>query len=297
MPQLIGLCGFAGSGKDEFADALEDMYDYVKVGWSDSLCLLAIVVNPRLYIGRLRWWKLDRIVGTYGWTKAKKFPSVRKFLQVLGTEGGRECIHPDVWILSLMPRVKAMLRQGYNVVVTNCRFENECQAVLALGGTVGRVMREGVGPVNSHSSDQGLAFKYASFLIRNADHKDWKMHLYDEAERVHESLLAGNTGATSPPPVDAEMATDRFNSIVDRAVSGGISLILNAAAPEYTDPGEYVNRHDCKSEISIVENGLVHTVLIDGEIAGSVHYEDGVVDVEMFLARAILDDRGVDDDD
>lgn len=280
---LIGLTGYATSGKDAFADALVAQYGYVKVGFSDALYAFALVINPRLYIGRLRWWKLRDVVSRYGWTEAKKFPAVRRFLQLLGTEGGRECLGEECWLDALMPKVTKLMRAGENVVITNVRFANESQAVLDLGGDIIRIIRDGVGPVNEHNTDKGEAFQYA---IEDVYNNGSLSDLAREAKRIHGSINAGtpnNHGRWEA--VDANLATRRYNAVIERAIQRGIHLVMEVAAPEDADLENYALRHECTADLDIEEDTLAYAVRIDGEDAGVVGYEDGVVSVDIFLAR------------
>lgn len=280
---LIALTGYATSGKDAFADALGAQYGYVKMGFADAICSLAIVINPRLYIGRLRWWKLSKIVSRYGWTEAKKFPAVRRYLQLLGSEGGRACLGEDCWVDALMPRVIKLMRAGENVVITNVRFANEAQAILDLGGDIIRIIRNGVGQVNEHNSDKGEAFQYA---IEDVYNNGTLSDLAREAARIHGSINAGtpnNRGRWEA--VDANLAIRRYNAVIERAIQRGIHLVMEVAAPEDADLESYALRHECTADLDMEEDTLAYAVKIDGEDAGVVSYEEGVVSVDIFLAR------------
>ena len=53
-------------------------------------------------------------------------------MQTLGTEWGRECIGPEVWVDVWKSNVQKWLDGGLNVVVDDMRFPNEWDAVKAL---------------------------------------------------------------------------------------------------------------------------------------------------------------------
>lgn len=72
----------------------------------------------------------------------------RYAMQSLGTEWGRDLIHKDIWIDSLMRRAAGRQR----VVVSDVRFANECGAVRRLDGKVIRVDASRRVPTNEHSS-------------------------------------------------------------------------------------------------------------------------------------------------
>jgi hypothetical protein len=149
---LIGLTGYAGVGKDAFADVLVE-HGFTKLGFADPMYRMATDLNG--YVRRV----LADCKGD--WTEAKKRPAVRGYLQDLG-QAGRDHIGPDVWVNALFAKVEAD-----NVVVTNVRYENEAKGILDRDGVIIRIDRQGVGAVNEHSSDAGLAFPFASLTVHN----------------------------------------------------------------------------------------------------------------------------------
>ena len=70
--------------------------------------------------------------------KEKRLPefgvSTRHLLQTIGTEWGRECISPDVWVDVWRANVMQWLEGGVNVVVDDMRFPNEWDVIKSLGG-------------------------------------------------------------------------------------------------------------------------------------------------------------------
>lgn len=72
----------------------------------------------------------------------------RKLLQLLGTECGREIIHPNIWVNALMsgyvPREGNKLGSLFypNWIITDMRFPNELKAVEDRGGITIRVNRD-----------------------------------------------------------------------------------------------------------------------------------------------------------
>lgn len=82
--------------------------------------------------------------------------TVREFLQKLGTEGVRNCVHKDAWVIAAMA--------GYNVdkhwLFTDVRFPNEANAIKSKGGIIIRLNRypPGCSPVfmDMHESEKSL---------------------------------------------------------------------------------------------------------------------------------------------
>ncbi len=75
-------------------------------------------------------------------------------MQVFGTEVGRSLLGDDVWVQALFNQLSR--ERPEKVVITDCRFPNEIAAVRDAGGFPLWVSRPGVGPVNSHVSDNAL---------------------------------------------------------------------------------------------------------------------------------------------
>lgn len=78
--------------------------------------------------------------------------TVRHLLRTLGTEWGRDCIHPEVWVHCWKERIQGLSR----VVVEDVRFPNEAELVRSLGGTMVRIIRPGTTTEHAHSSEGGL---------------------------------------------------------------------------------------------------------------------------------------------
>ena len=71
----------------------------------------------------------------------------RKLLQLLGTECGRDIIHPNIWVNALFADFennKSEWLSGLNSkwIITDVRFPNEAQAIKDRGGIVIRVNRD-----------------------------------------------------------------------------------------------------------------------------------------------------------
>ena len=82
--------------------------------------------------------------------------TVRHMLQSLGTEWGRDCIHPDIWLRCWEVRAKKVLESGQGVVVEDCRYPNEAAMVRRLGGQLWCIERSSAVNDTLHSSEGGL---------------------------------------------------------------------------------------------------------------------------------------------
>jgi hypothetical protein len=157
---LIALSGYAGAGKDSFADVLVEDHGFKRYAWADTLRLAAEALNP--IVG----WDEDAGSGpirykdaldTVGYVRAKElYPEFREVLQKLGTEVGRNLIDENVWVDATLARVERECGEGEDIVFTDTRFPNEADAVRQMGGHVVRVQRIGVEAVNDHPSETSL---------------------------------------------------------------------------------------------------------------------------------------------
>lgn len=152
--RLIGLVGYAQSGKDTVGMILHDLWGFHRNAFADTLreCLYAI--NPLIPSHDSSPPKrLQEVVDANGWDRAKvDYPEIRELLQRLGTEMGRDILGQDIWVDTAMNRLEV---PGFNVF-TDVRFPNEFDAIKAAGGEVWRIQRPGTGPVNDHPSETAL---------------------------------------------------------------------------------------------------------------------------------------------
>ncbi len=155
VPLLIGLSGYARSGKDTAAAALLAR-GWQRKAFGDKLREFLYALNPVVPTSDCGdFAELRYIVDELGWEQAKTEPAVRALLQRCGTEAGRGVLGADVW-------VNAVLRDLTGpTVVTDVRFWNEAQRIHAAGGLVIRLSRPGVGPARSsggevHASETAL---------------------------------------------------------------------------------------------------------------------------------------------
>lgn len=123
--------------------------------------------------------------------------TVREYLQLFGTEVGREVFGDTFWVdQALAPDLD---HTGRLIIVTDCRFPNEANRVRELGGLVVRVTN---GPLNTegHASEQVLDPELIDFEIDNSIRGDDWVNL-DEAVSDTLTLLRNGELATEPHPL------------------------------------------------------------------------------------------------
>lgn len=147
--RIVGLTGYAGSGKDTAALVLI-ANGCLRMAFADGVRALAMEVDAVMHLNNGAHTLLSATVVRNGWDRAKGHEDVRRHLQRLG-KGVRDIIGPDAWVDALGRRWGAL---GFpDVVVTDVRYPNEAAWVRARGGMVIRVDRPGVGPLNGHESE------------------------------------------------------------------------------------------------------------------------------------------------
>jgi hypothetical protein len=164
LPQFVGLHGYAGAGKDSVAKILGD-YGYTRVAFADKLREALYVLNPVVLTDADGdYIRIQDIVDDIGWEEAKrKYPEIRRMLQVIGTEVGREMIDQNVWVDAAFKG----LDKDKKYVFTDLRFENEHQAIDSRLGLLIKIERPGIGAVNGHKSEKPLPDKWFDARLVN----------------------------------------------------------------------------------------------------------------------------------
>lgn len=153
--KIVGLSGYARSGKDEAARALADL-GYQRIAFADKLREFLYALNPIVgirpvfkegYIDPVvyKTTRLREVIDEYGWDGYKEsehVSEIRPLLQRLGTEAGRDVLWDSIWIDAALDD----LEDDGKYVITDARFPNEAKAIQSRGGVIWRVERHGNGP-------------------------------------------------------------------------------------------------------------------------------------------------------
>jgi hypothetical protein len=168
--KVVGVNGYARTGKDTVAAILVEQYGFQRLAFADKLREAAYELNPIVFMDQ--GWQsgavyLQDVIDEYGWDGYKETlhgPEIRRILQRMGTEVGRNILGENIWVLAVLNN----LENNGKYVFTDCRFENEAEAVTNLWGQVWRIDRPGVGPANDHISEIGLDDWNFDVRINNA---------------------------------------------------------------------------------------------------------------------------------
>jgi hypothetical protein len=139
---IIGICGLIGAGKDTIADYLVNIHQFRRESFANSLKdAVSAVFNwdRELLEGRTKQSREWREQPDPWWT-ARLGQSItpRQVLQYWGTEVCRRGYHDDIWIASLENKIR---NSRDDIVISDCRFPNEINAIKRAGGRVIRVTR------------------------------------------------------------------------------------------------------------------------------------------------------------
>ena len=158
--KVIGIAGPAHCGKDTAADYLlaHLPHGFNKASFADPIKQMATglgLTHEQLY-GDLK----DVVDDTFGCTP-------RKILQTLGTEWGRERIHPDIWVRAMSLKLQNLPDGG--LVMPDVRFENEANFVRQNGVLIHITGRfdNNDSPVEAHISESGLPIRDGDIPVCN----------------------------------------------------------------------------------------------------------------------------------
>jgi hypothetical protein len=146
--KVLGLVGYATAGKDAAAAALVQD-GWLRVAFADAVREALLELDPLVMSGH----KLSELLYRCDFQEAKRHGEVRRLLQRLGTEAGRNIHGQDCWVKIAE---RKMEETTADVVLTDVRFADEAAFVRKHGGTLVYIERPGVGPINGHVSDAGI---------------------------------------------------------------------------------------------------------------------------------------------
>jgi len=139
---IIGIVGFINSGKGEVGDFLHREFKFKRDSFAKPLKDAVAVIFG---------WDRDMLEGNTEESRKKReevdtFWSMvtgreitpRLVLQIFATECVRNVFHQNTWTASL---IKRNWNYDADVVITDCRFKNEMNAIRKAGGLIIRVKR------------------------------------------------------------------------------------------------------------------------------------------------------------
>lgn len=179
---LIGLAGKAGVGKDTAAAHLRAAHGFRQIAFADPIRAMlqaALALEPKDF----EPGRKEQILPEIG-------KSPRQLMQSLGTEWGRNLVHPEIWVRLAEDKVVAEhISLGHALVISDVRLENEAQMIRHYGGTIVHLHRKAAAHVVAHSSEAGINVKPADWTIHNDGRPE---DMFEELDRrVRHALCAG----------------------------------------------------------------------------------------------------------
>jgi hypothetical protein len=173
---IIGLSGYAQSGKDTVAELLCLNYGYTRLSFAQPMRDAIYTLNPMVEGGN----RVADLVDEYGWDVAKANPEVRRLLQVFGTEVGRKQFGDNFWVQQAFDKIDTT-----KIVFSDVRFPNEAQEIQQYGGQVWRINRHNHTPVNGHKSEHAMD----NFMFKHVLYNDGTLdELSDEVFMLAKEL-------------------------------------------------------------------------------------------------------------
>jgi hypothetical protein len=158
---LIGITGRLHAGKDTAAQVFIDN-GYVRESFADPLkSVVALLAdeNVQLYHDPVTKEEYSPMLGMVR----------RNALQLVGTDGVRVIFGADFWARRLLTLWERDDRPA--TVITDCRFDNEAEAIRAVGGVVIRIVRPDNDAdkfgVAGHVSEAGVSDHLVDYTIVN----------------------------------------------------------------------------------------------------------------------------------
>lgn len=180
---IIGLSGYAQSGKDTVAEHLIKYYGYKRVAFADPIRQALYKLDPKIRIDEMVGASLSNAVDHMGWEEVKRLSGdARELLQRMGTEVGREMFGQDFWVDQAFRGVSKF----NDVVLTDVRFPNEYRAIKSRDGIIIRIVKPGTSAVNLHASETALDNHSFDATIVNDGSKE---ELYKKVDEVIKEYL------------------------------------------------------------------------------------------------------------
>lgn len=167
--QVLGLTGFAGSGKSTVANYLVEAHGFTRLSFAAPLKKMLRTLDPLIGGQYGESHRLSELFEVHDEAYIKTIPQwgteYRRLLQVLGTDCIR-AVDPDFWVKAAVAQMTQDVTGKY--VFDDVRFPNEASAVyIASPKGLWNVQRPGYKAVNGHVSEKFAGRMGESFHVVN----------------------------------------------------------------------------------------------------------------------------------
>ena len=182
---ILGLSGYARSGKDTVAEYLVERYGFVRMAFADPMREAVARLNPWIDFAGLRI-PLSEALRITDWDGLKdESTEIRSLLQRMGTEVGRHMFGENFWVDYALN--KAVESGHERIVFSDVRFPNEADSIKSFPrNKIWRIDRPGTTPANGHISEHALDDYQFDLYINNVHTKE---HLYDAVDSLIRNVI------------------------------------------------------------------------------------------------------------
>ena len=144
---IIAICGFKGSGKDTIGNYLIQNYNFKRFNFGNALkdvCSIIFGWSRHLLEGDTSESREFRETEDKWWSEKLGFKiTPRIAFQKIGTDVMRQHFNIDIWTLIIERKLVEFkkINNTQNIVITDCRFQNEMQMIKSYGGKIISVYR------------------------------------------------------------------------------------------------------------------------------------------------------------
>lgn len=174
---IIAITGLKQSGKSTVAKYLNEKYGFIRINFKDALLHELKEFFPDLLAAEAKFHActVDELL-------EKKPGHIRQLLQNFGTEL-RRGEHKDYWVKKWVDSVQKVKR----VVVDDCRFLNEAEAIKFFEGNIVRVIRIGQEATDNHSSETEMSRIIPDYVL--VAEEGSPESLYAQIDKIVESMI------------------------------------------------------------------------------------------------------------
>ena len=151
--KIVALTGPKTVGKTTIANAIAENVDKI-------VYILSFATPMRSMLSSIGISNLNLHSQSFKEEKIEGLgKSARELLQTLGTEWGRNMVHPDIWLWAMSNKLKEAEESNVDIIVIDdCRFDNEADWIRDLGGSVILLKRIGYEyGKDSHETEQPIS--------------------------------------------------------------------------------------------------------------------------------------------
>lgn len=150
---IISFSGYPGAGKDECCKILAALETPFKhISFAEPMRRALYNLNP--IVGSEDYLTYQYVIDRHGYDSAKRrYPEIRRLMQKLGTEAGRDIHGPYCWVRIARKEVEKALTEGMSVCVSDTRFPNEFNYLKSVGAKFIKIVNPESESNHNHASE------------------------------------------------------------------------------------------------------------------------------------------------